>query len=67
MYERLAVFAQTWGLFYVIGLFAIVLAYALWPRNQKKFDRAARMPLDDDGAPRADPARDPGRSSREDD
>jgi cytochrome c oxidase cbb3-type subunit 4 len=47
MYERLAEFAQTWGMFYVFAIFAGVLVYALWPRNQAKFDRAARMPLDE--------------------
>ncbi len=51
MYERLAHFAQTWGLLYVALLFAAVLAYALWPRNQAKFDRAARQPLEDDDRP----------------
>jgi cytochrome c oxidase cbb3-type subunit 4 len=45
-YQDAASFAQTWGLFYAIAMFAIVLGYALWPRNQAKFDRAARMPLD---------------------
>ncbi len=64
MYERLASFAQTWGLFYIIGLFAIVLAYALWPKNQKRFDRAARMPLAEDDAP-AERPRDEDRSSKE--
>ena len=48
MYEALASFAQTWGLLLFIALFAAVVAYALWPKNQAKFDRAARMPLDDD-------------------
>jgi cytochrome c oxidase cbb3-type subunit 4 len=48
MYERLSSFAQTGGLIYFVVLFAIVLAYALWPRNQNKFDEAARLPLNDD-------------------
>ncbi len=47
-YEKLAAFAQTWGLLYVFGCFVVVLVYALWPKNQEKFDRAARMPLDED-------------------
>lgn len=47
MYERLASFAQTGGLIYMLIIFAGVLAYALWPRNQKKFDHAARLPLND--------------------
>lgn len=52
MFERLTHFAQTGGMLIFVGIFALVLAYALWPRNQAKFDRAARMPLDgDDEAP----------------
>ncbi len=47
MYEKLASFAQTGGLIYFVVMFAGVLAYALWPRNQEKFDAAARMPLSD--------------------
>jgi cytochrome c oxidase cbb3-type subunit 4 len=48
VYEKLAQFAQTWGLFYVVVLFAVALVYALWPKNQATFDRAARAPLADD-------------------
>ena len=47
-YDTLSYFAQTWGLVYLFVLFAAVLVYALWPRNKAKFDRAARMPLDED-------------------
>lgn len=48
-YEAVASFAQTWGLLYAGFLFALVLLYALWPRNQATFDRAAAMPLDPEG------------------
>ncbi len=48
MYETLSSFAQTGGLLYFVLLFAGVLAYALWPRNQDTFDAAARMPLNDE-------------------
>lgn len=47
-YESFAAFAQTWGLLYAAALFGLVLAYALWPSNQAKFDRAASMPLDEE-------------------
>jgi cytochrome c oxidase cbb3-type subunit 4 len=47
-YETLATFAKSWGLVYLMVMFLAVCAYALWPRNQQKFDRAARMPLDKD-------------------
>ncbi|MDX2145677.1 MAG: cbb3-type cytochrome c oxidase subunit 3 [Rhodospirillaceae bacterium] len=36
------------GLIYFVGLFAVVLAYVLWPANRKTFERAARLPLDHD-------------------
>lgn len=47
MYEALSKFAQTGGLIYFFAIFAGVLAYACWPRNQKKFDEAAALPLSD--------------------
>ncbi|MCG8691952.1 MAG: cbb3-type cytochrome c oxidase subunit 3 [Minwuiales bacterium] len=47
-YQNVAYFADTYGLLYLFVLFLGVVAYALWPRNKKKFDRAARMPLEED-------------------
>lgn len=47
MYETLASFAQTGGVIYFVLLFIGLSAYALWPRNQEKFDEAARLPLSD--------------------
>lgn len=47
-YQTVSQFAQTWGLVFLVVLFGGVLAYALWPRNRKKFEKAARMPLEDD-------------------
>ena len=47
-YEAVAKFAQTWGLVYFALLFALILLYALWPGNQKAFDEAAEIPLEDD-------------------
>ena len=31
-----------------VGIFLAIVTYALWPRNQKAFDEAARMPLRED-------------------
>jgi cytochrome c oxidase cbb3-type subunit 4 len=28
-----------------VVVFLLILVYALWPKNRKKFDAAARMPL----------------------
>lgn len=47
-FESLSTFAQTWGLFYLIVLFAGVLFYALRPSAKEKFDHAARIPLQED-------------------
>lgn len=51
MHEMLSKFAQTWGLGLFVMMFATALVYALWPRNQEKFDSAARTPLDETDAP----------------
>ncbi|MEM8701090.1 MAG: cbb3-type cytochrome c oxidase subunit 3 [Pseudomonadota bacterium] len=47
-YNAFAGFAQTWGLLYFMILFGIVLVYALWPKNRKKFDDAAQIPFRED-------------------
>ena len=47
-YHDVAHFVRTWGMIYFVVLFAIVMIYALWPRNRDKFERASRMPLEED-------------------
>jgi cytochrome c oxidase cbb3-type subunit IV len=47
-YEFFSRFAQTWGLVYFVGLFVVILVYALWPSNQKQFDESAHIPLRED-------------------
>ena len=47
-YDEFRHFADTYGLIYLMLLFAGVVTYALWPRNRKKFDKAARIPLEED-------------------
>jgi cytochrome c oxidase cbb3-type subunit IV len=47
-YKFLAEFAQSWGLIYFVGVFLLVVAYALWPSQKQKFEDAARMPLRED-------------------
>jgi cytochrome c oxidase cbb3-type subunit IV len=47
-YRFLAEFAQTWGLAYFVGVFLLVLAYALWPSRRARFEEAALMPLRED-------------------
>jgi len=47
-YETVSHFAQTWGLVYLVVLFAGVLFYALRPSSKKKFEQAANIPLKED-------------------
>jgi cytochrome c oxidase cbb3-type subunit 4 len=44
-YEDWSHFAQDWGTVYFVVIFGVALAYALWPRNGKDFERAARLPI----------------------
>lgn len=53
MYDSLSNFAQTWGMIIFIVLFAAAAVYAFWPKNQDKFDEAARVPLEDADRPAA--------------
>ena len=44
-------FAKSFGLFYLVGLFLIVVAYAYWPSNKKRFDRAGQAIIGDEDRP----------------
>jgi cytochrome c oxidase cbb3-type subunit 4 len=48
MYAYLAGVAQSVGLLYFVAMFLGVVAYALWPGNRPRFERAARTPLNED-------------------
>ena len=50
-HETLVAFAKSWGLFYLIVFFAVVVIYALWPSNRKRFDRAKKSILDKEDKP----------------
>lgn len=45
-YETVAAFSQVASLLMFIGMFAVVLAYALWPKNGLQFERLQRRALD---------------------
>ena len=47
-YETARVFAATWGLIGLVTMFTGAVIYALWPRNRKRFDDAAQIPLKED-------------------
>jgi cytochrome c oxidase cbb3-type subunit 4 len=50
-HETLVAFSKSYGLFYLLAMSAIALAYALWPANQAQFDRAAEQIFDDEDTP----------------
>ncbi|ECF1263537.1 cbb3-type cytochrome c oxidase subunit 3, partial [Salmonella enterica subsp. enterica serovar Uganda] len=37
MHETLVAMAKSWGLFYLIAMSVVIVAYAFWPSNQKGF------------------------------
>ncbi|MGD8356347.1 MAG: cbb3-type cytochrome c oxidase subunit 3 [Methyloceanibacter sp.] len=55
-YEQVASISQVAALIFFIVLFAGVVLYAFWPGNKKRFDEAAKLPLEDD--PEADKQKD---------
>ena len=47
-HDTLVGFAKTFGLFYLIAMFAAAAVYAFWPSKKAEFDRAAGSVLDDE-------------------
>jgi len=47
-YQTMSQIAETWGLVYMLVLFAGVLVYALRPKSKARFERDARIPLNED-------------------
>ena len=47
-------FSKSFGLFYLIALSVIIVAYAFWPSNKKRFDEAAQSILGDEDKPYRD-------------
>lgn len=47
-YEQVASISQVVALIFFVALFAGVLLYAFWPGNKKRFEQAARLPLEKD-------------------
>lgn len=47
LHDKFLYISKYYGLIYLV-LFAIcILAYALWPKNKAKFDKAAKSIIDD--------------------
>jgi cytochrome c oxidase cbb3-type subunit IV len=47
-------FSKSFGLFYLIGLSIVIVAYAYWPSNKKQFDDAAQSILGHHDEPHKD-------------
>jgi cytochrome c oxidase cbb3-type subunit 4 len=47
-YETISRAVQQGGAIYFAVLFAVAVVYALWPRNKAGFERASRIPFDEE-------------------
>jgi cbb3-type cytochrome oxidase subunit 3 len=47
-YETIRTLAGTIGLLIFVALFCAVLIYVFWPGNKASFERARRLPLEND-------------------
>ncbi|MFK8078595.1 MAG: cbb3-type cytochrome oxidase subunit 3 [Granulosicoccus sp.] len=47
----LVYFAKTYGLLYLMGISALIVAYVYWPTNKAKFDSEASKIIDDEDKP----------------
>jgi cytochrome c oxidase cbb3-type subunit IV len=52
LHDDLVWLAKSAGLFYLVGLSIVIVAYVYWPSNKKRFEQAATAILDDDDRPR---------------
>ncbi|MGZ8283309.1 MAG: cbb3-type cytochrome c oxidase subunit 3 [Allosphingosinicella sp.] len=50
-HQSLVAFAKSFGLFYLMAMAAVALAYALWPSNKARFDQAANDIITDEDRP----------------
>ncbi|OED36436.1 cytochrome C oxidase Cbb3 [Chromatiales bacterium (ex Bugula neritina AB1)] len=51
LHNTLVFVAKTGGLFYLILLSVVIVAYALWPSNRQSFDAAAKSILESEDKP----------------
>jgi len=47
-YDQVASVSQVVALIFFVVLFAAVVLYAFWPGNKKRFEQAAKLPLEKD-------------------
>jgi cytochrome c oxidase cbb3-type subunit 4 len=51
-HDDLVGLAKGFGLFYLIGLSVLIVAYVYWPSNKARYDRAAQSILKGEGEDR---------------
>jgi cytochrome c oxidase cbb3-type subunit IV len=56
-YDTIATLSQVTSLLMFIAMFLAVVAYALWPKNQPRFEEAQRRALDLKPGPSTDRGR----------
>ncbi len=47
-YNTIVSITQSAALIFFMGLFLAVVVYVFWPGNRDKFDKAARLPFEND-------------------
>ena len=47
LHDKLLYISKYYGLLYLVLFTVCILAYALWPKNKAKFDKAAKSIIDD--------------------
>jgi len=50
-HNTLVFIAKSFGLLYLMALSLVVVVYAFWPSNRKRFNNAARIILSDEDKP----------------
>lgn len=50
-YDTIAHFIKIGGTVAFFAVFVLAIIYALWPKNKERFERAAKLPLNDSDTP----------------
>jgi cytochrome c oxidase cbb3-type subunit 4 len=50
-HDSLVYLSKSIGLLYLVGLSVVIVAYAYWPSNRQRFDRAADAILENEDRP----------------
>lgn len=51
LHDDLVWLAKSAGLFYLVGLSILIVAWVYWPSNKKRYEQAAASILQDDDRP----------------